>query len=90
VLTVGGFFVGLAVAVALLGRLADHLLLRLAPLNAYGDLVWAAASVVVGVTADLSGAGRVMVLGQAAAVLAIGEAKLLLTRRARVAAKTAR
>lgn len=83
---IGGFFVGLAVVVAVLGRLPARTLIRLTPINALGDLAWAAASVVVAFAADLSGTGRAMVLAQALAVLAIGEAKLRLARRARAVA----
>ena len=86
-LAIGGFFVGLAVVVAAVGRAPEHSLLRLVPFNGAGDLVWTAASVFVALGADLSGAGRAMVLVQAVAVLAIGEAKLVLTRRARSSAK---
>jgi hypothetical protein len=86
-LAIGGFFVGLAVVVAAVGRAREHSLLRLVPLNGAGDLVWTSASVFVALGADLSGAGRAMVLVQAVVVLAIGEAKLVLTRRARSSAK---
>jgi hypothetical protein len=86
-LLIGGFCAVLGVVVAAVGRAGDDTLLRLAPLNGAGDLVWAAASVVAGLGADLSGAGRAVVLLQAAAVLGVGEAKLLLARRARSSAK---
>jgi hypothetical protein len=87
VLAIGAFFVGLAVVVAAVGRAHEAVLLRLVPLNGAGDLAWAAGSVIVGLTADLSGSGRAMVLVQAVAVLAIGEAKLVLSRRARSSTK---
>jgi glucose uptake protein GlcU len=82
---IGGFFVLLAVALAGLGRTNDRLLVRLLPANAIGDLLWAAASVVVAVAAELSGAARAVILVQAVIVLAVGEAKLMLSRRARAA-----
>lgn len=84
---IGAFFVVLAAVVAGLGRASDAAVLRLVPLNGFGDVAWAAASVVVALAADLSGSGRALVLGQAVAVLAIGEAKLVLARRARSSAK---
>jgi hypothetical protein len=82
-LGIGGFFVGLAIVVAILGRLPACSLVRAAPLNAIGDLAWVAGSVAVAVMADLSGAGRTMVLAQAVAVLAVGAAKLWFARRSR-------
>jgi len=90
VVAVGGFFVGLAVVVALLGRLPAATLVRAAPLNAVGDLAWAAGSVAVALAADLSGTGRAIVLAQAVAVLAVGEAKLLFARRSRAATELSR
>ena len=79
----GAFFITLAVIVAGVSRAPQALLVRLAALNAVGDLLWAAASVVwVALTADLSGTGRAMVLVQATVVLGVGEAKLVLSRRA--------
>jgi hypothetical protein len=86
-LLVGGFFAVLAVVVAAVRRAGHHTLLRLVRVNGTGDLVWAAASVVVGLGSDLSGAARAVVLLQAAAVLGVGEAKLVLARRARSSAK---
>jgi hypothetical protein len=80
---VGGFFVVLAVVVATVGWRPERTLVRLTSVNGLGDLMWAAASVIVGLTADLSGSGRAVVLVQAVIVLAVGEAKLLLARRAR-------
>ncbi len=89
VLAVGGFFAVLALLVGAISRVRDPLLVRLAALNGGADVGWAVASVVVGLTADLSGTGRALVLVQAVAVLGVGEAKLLLARRARSSAKIA-
>jgi len=86
-LAIGAVFVVLAAIVAALSRAREDSLVRLVPLNGAGDLVWAAASVIVALSADLSGAGRAMVLVQAVAVLAIGEAKLVLPRRVRASTK---
>ncbi|MGK2948494.1 MAG: hypothetical protein ACSLFP_07960 [Acidimicrobiales bacterium] len=90
VLAVGAFFVALPVVLAILSRAPQRLLLRLAPLNAAGDLAWAAASFGVAALADLSTTGRVLVAGQGILVVGIGEAKLLLARRARRSTTMAR
>ena len=50
--------------------------------SAAGDIVWALASFAVAFVADLSGPGRALILVQGVLVLAIGEAKLVLRRRA--------
>jgi hypothetical protein len=86
-LAIGAFFVVLAGVVAAVGRASEDLLPRLVPLNGIGDLGWAAASVIVSLSADLSGSGRALVLVQGVAVLVIGEAKLLLSRRVRSSTK---
>jgi hypothetical protein len=82
---VGAFFVVLAVALAGLTRTSDGVLMRSVPVTAVGDLVWAVASVVVALAADLTGAARALILLQAVFVFAVGEAKLVLARRARAA-----
>jgi hypothetical protein len=84
---VGAFFVVLAALVAGLGRAPEPAVRRLVPLNGIGDVAWAVMSVVAALAADLSGRGRAVVLVQAVAVFAIGEAKLVLARRARSSAK---
>ena len=83
VVAIGVFLVALPVLLALLSRAPQRLLLRLAPLNAAGDLAWAAASFGVAALADLSTTGRVLVAAQGLLVVGIGEAKLFLARRAR-------
>lgn len=90
VVAVGAFFVALPVVLAVLSRAPQRLLLRLAPINAVGDLAWAAASFAVAALADLSTTGRVLVALQGLLVVGIGEAKILLARRARRSATMAR
>jgi hypothetical protein len=82
---VGAFFVVLAVALAGLSRTSDGVLVRVVPVTAVGDLLWAVVSVVVALAADLAGAARALILLQAVFVFAVGEAKLVLARRARAA-----
>ena len=82
---VGAFFVLLGAALAGLSRASDGVLVRVVPVNAVGDLVWAVASVVVALAADLTGPARALILLQAVLVFAVGEAKLVLARRARAA-----
>jgi hypothetical protein len=89
VVAVGAFFVGLPILLAVLSRSPQQLLLRLAPLNAVGDLAWAAASFAVAALADLTTTGRVLVALQGLLVVGIGEAKLFLARRARRSATMA-
>ncbi|MEO6318567.1 MAG: hypothetical protein ABIP36_07280 [Acidimicrobiales bacterium] len=83
VLAVGAVFVALSLVLALLGRADARSMLRLVPINAAGDLVWAAASIGVAALAELSGTGRALIAVQAVVVLAVGEAKLITVRRAR-------
>ncbi len=82
-LAFGGFFAVLALGLLALGAAPARTLVRLTPVSGAGDVAWAAASVVVALVADLSGAGRAVVLVQAIVVLAMGEAKIALARRAR-------
>jgi hypothetical protein len=81
----GAFLVLLGVGLAWLSNVSDRTRLRWVPLSASGDLVWGLASLAVAVLVDLSGAGRTVIALQGLLVLAIGEAKLVLHRRARVA-----
>ncbi len=83
VLAVGAFFMALSLVLALVGRTDARQLLRVVPINAVGDLAWAAASIGVAALADLSGTGRALIAVQAVVVLAVGEAKLITVRRAR-------
>ena len=83
---VGAFFALLAVSLAGISRMGDGLLLRVAPVNAVGDLLWAVASVVVAVAADLTGGARALIIVQAVFVFGVGEAKIVLARRGRASA----
>lgn len=67
----------------LLATTTDAARLRWAPATAVVDLAWVLGSLVLAGLADLSGAGRVLLVVQGVAVLVIGEAKLVLVRRAR-------
>jgi len=80
---VGAFLLLLAVDLVWLGTTSHGNRLRWVPASAAGDLAWAVASVAVAALADLTGPGRALIVVQGLAVLAIGEAKLLLHRRAR-------
>ena len=82
---VGAFFVLLAVALAGVSRMRDGLLVRVVPVNAAGDVLWAIASLVVALVVDLTGGARALLVVQAVFVFAVGEAKLVLARRARAA-----
>jgi hypothetical protein len=90
VVAVGAFFIALPVLLAVLSRAPESALLRLAPINAAGDLAWAAASFGVAALADLSTTGRVLVAVQGLLVVGIGESKLWLARRARRSATMGR
>lgn len=79
---VGTFLLVLAAGLAWLRRAPHDTLLRLTPASAGGDLVWAAASVVVAVTVSMNLGGRAAVVVQAAAVAGVGLAKLRARRLA--------
>ena len=79
---VGAFLLLLGVGLAWLSRASDRARSRWVPINAAGDLLWAAASLAVAVLADLTGPGRALIAAQGLLALAIGEAKLVLHRRA--------
>ena len=79
---VGAFLVVLGMGLAWLGSAGDDARQRWIPLSAAGDIAWALASFALAFVADLSGPGRALILVQGVLVLAIGEAKLVLRRRA--------
>jgi len=79
---VGAFLVVLGMGLAWLGSTGDDARQRWIPLSAAGDIAWALASFALAFVADLSAAGRALILVQGVLVLAIGEAKLVLRRRA--------
>ena len=79
---VGALLVVLGMGMAWLGSAGDNARQRWVPLSAAGDIAWAVASFAVALVGDLSGPGRALILVQGVLVLAVGEAKLVLRRRA--------
>jgi hypothetical protein len=79
---VGIFLVLLGGALAWLSNSSDKARQQWVPINAAGDLLWAAASLAVAVLADLTGPGRALIAAQGLLALSIGETKLVLLRRA--------
>ena len=79
----GVFLVVLGAGLAFLARAELRPLRALLPWSGEGDLLWAAGSVAVATTVDLTGPGRALVLAQAAVVALVGVAKLRLAKQLR-------
>ena len=79
----GVFLLVLGAGLAFLARAEERLVQGLLPWSGEGDLLWAAGSVALVVLVDLTGPGQGLVLAQAAAVAAIGVAKLALAKQLR-------
>ena len=80
---VGAFLLLLALDLAWLGAASDQARQRWVPISAAGDILWSVASFAVAAGADLTGPGRALIVMQGLLVLGVGEAKLVLHRRAR-------